>query len=204
MDTTDPPIKPSLRISNIVYGRKTVNRRVTYLVGPPRPKNERAIPEQVVLARWRMRTSKTLSFSGTRLSPTLWRALPVVLGTDFKTWPAYDVPEIQRLKKRKANDLRKNRLKIPGAEIVHALIAVCRPESLSKLVDRHKTWGPSRRSGVPDLFLFARDGKKRACRACFVEVKKPEERLLSSQRDEIIFMKDCSLNAGVLRLIERR
>src|SRR5687767_4925565 len=82
--------KPSLRISNIVYGRVVEKRRVKYLVDPRGIGQERAIPEQVVLRRWRRRPLSGYVFSGVRLSPTLWRAIPAMLGPKPHKWMSLD------------------------------------------------------------------------------------------------------------------
>ena len=59
-------------------------------------------------------------------------------------------------------------------------------------------------SGVPDLFLFARNTKtKKPSIARFVEVKKPKERVSQDQKDEIALLKSFGLHARVLHLIER-
>ena len=44
----DTNIKPSLRISHIVYGRIAVGNKVTYLIAPSGADEKRAIPETVV------------------------------------------------------------------------------------------------------------------------------------------------------------
>ena len=46
---------PALRISNVVRGRVNEDGRVRYLVDPDGKGDERAIPEDVVLKRWRRR-----------------------------------------------------------------------------------------------------------------------------------------------------
>ena len=45
---------PALRISHIVCGRENVGGRVRYFVDPEGIRPERAIPEDVVLRRWRV------------------------------------------------------------------------------------------------------------------------------------------------------
>jgi hypothetical protein len=51
----EEPRKPSLRISHVVYGRVHEGRRVKYLVDPNGQGEDREIPENVVLVRWRRR-----------------------------------------------------------------------------------------------------------------------------------------------------
>ena len=95
----EEPRKPSLRISHIVHGRVFTGRRVKYLVDPNGQGEEREIPENVVLVRWRRRKFPGYSFSGCRLSSTLWRALLVWLGPDVEAWPRLtsDVLEARRI-----------------------------------------------------------------------------------------------------------
>lgn len=51
------------------------------------------------------------------------------------------------------------------------------------------------------LFWRAGQGAPAGCR--FVEVKKPAETVLKSQRDEIAALRRQGLRAGILRLVER-
>ena len=60
--------KPALRISHIVYGRMAVKNRVHYLIDPKGKGSEHAVPESVVLKRWRKRQFPNHTFSGARLS----------------------------------------------------------------------------------------------------------------------------------------
>jgi hypothetical protein len=62
----DPEPKPSLRISHIVYGRRSRGNRVEYLVDEEGDQYE--IPEKVVLIRWRRRKHSTIA--GPRCSAT--------------------------------------------------------------------------------------------------------------------------------------
>ena len=70
--------KPSLRISNIVYGREKVVLEcfTSWIRGKGREKNA----EAVILHRWRRRVKKGYSFSGAKLNPKIWRLLPTTFG----------------------------------------------------------------------------------------------------------------------------
>ncbi len=76
---------PRLNISNIVYGRRTNEHgRVEYLKDPnARVHLGYAIPEKVVLSRWRQRTHVQYHFGGMRLSPNIWRSINPALGSDY-------------------------------------------------------------------------------------------------------------------------
>ena len=195
--------KPSLRISHIVYGRENAGGRVTYLIHPKGLGEERAIPEQVVLRRWRQRQFPGYTFSGGRLSSTVWRALPVMLGRDVRRWASLDVETLRRLREAKIEALRALQLLPPAAETVRALFDICGVTNIGRLVERHAAFAGTGVSGVPDLFLFARDERGRVGIARFVEVKKPEEPVSAAQFDEIRVLQSLGLHARVLRLEER-
>ena len=195
--------KPALRISHSVHGRRNEGQRVTYLVDPLGKGTEREIPERVVLARWRHRKLDKFTFSGSRLSPTLWRALPAFLGGNTEAWTRMTTDEIRTRQEARAAELKDLGLHPPAAEVVHALIEVCRAMTLAKLVERHVELGARKESGVPDLFLFARDRNGRARSPRFVEVKKPEEPMSAFQDDEIEFLRSLGLPARVLTLREK-
>jgi VRR-NUC domain len=198
----DEPRKPSLRISHVVYGRRSEGRRVKYLVDPRGQGDEWDVPETVVLRRWRRRTFPGYTFSGTRLSSTLWRALPVWLGRDVAAWHRLSLEEMNEMRATAKDALRSANLIVPDVASTVALLAVCLPSMLRALVDRHAVRG--NRSGVPDLFLFAKDSSGRSVMARFVEVKKPEEPVSDDQVEELDFMIALGLHARVLRLQERK
>lgn len=198
----DQDTKPSLRISHLVYGRKNEGKRVEYLLDPGG--DQYAIPEDIVLIRWRKRRHPNASFSGARLGPHLWRALAYALGHDCSAWPLQKTESLlvqarEALRADQGNPAYLNSL--PALATWEALWTICGQERLQKLVDRHRD---PEVFGVPDLFLFARDSKtQKAYMGRFVEVKKPEEPLSSGQRDEIPFMNSLGLHARLIRLIER-
>ena len=72
--------KPSLRISPYVFGRVQVKNRVTYLIDSKGEGTATGTPERVVLTRWRQRKFPDHSFSGEKLSSTLWRAVAMAYG----------------------------------------------------------------------------------------------------------------------------
>ena len=195
--------KPSLRISHIVYGRESRGQRVVYFFDPKGEGGRKGIAESVVLTRWRKRKFDGYVFSGDRLSPNLWRALPLVLGNDVSSWTTYAKAELQRKVETRREVLRRGNMSVPSVDGMWALLQVCGSERLSVLVARHGIQGGTAQYGVPDLFLYATNESGLPCIARFVEVKKPEERVSTEQRDEIAFLKALGLHARILRLVER-
>jgi hypothetical protein len=198
----DPEPKPSLRISHIVYGRRSRGNRVEYLVDEEG--DHYKIPEEVVLIRWRRRKHSTYSFSGARLGPHLWRALAVGLGNDCRQWPKKMTEEhINAMRDAwKTKGTRKEYFNsLPALATIEALWEICGPVKLQFLVDRHQDHSVF---GVPDLFLFARHKtSSKMLMGRFVEVKKPEEALSDGQHEEIAFMNRIDLHARCIRLMER-
>jgi hypothetical protein len=199
----DEPRKPALRISHIVHGRINSDGRVLYLVDPRGLGDERAIPEEVVLRRWRRRRYLDLVFSGERLSPTVWRALRLALGPVPGVWPSLDLESLRARIAACAGELKERDLTVPAAETIRALIEACGPDRIALLMERHASPSHAGRSGVPDLFLFARDSRGSVRAARFVEVKKPDEPVSKDQEEELAFLIGLGLHARVLRLIER-
>jgi hypothetical protein len=89
--------RPALRISHIVYGREAVGNRVSYLVDPRGKGFENAIPETVVLKRWRQRQFPGHIFEGTRLSSTLWRSVHAAFPEDAKAICSLDRTQIEEI-----------------------------------------------------------------------------------------------------------
>ena len=195
----------ALHISPVVYGRiRDVRGRVQYLVDVDGEGEHREIPEVVVLRRWRQRRTPGWTFGGSRLSPTAWRALSMLLGSDPATWHPFDPATFEQLRASRQVDLAEARLHAPCADVIAALVATCTARQLTALVDRHAVLAAEHRSGVPDLFLFTRSSRGRYGSGRFVEVKKPDERVSSDQEEEIQFMRELGLEVRVLRLIERQ
>lgn len=196
--------KPALRISHIVYGREAVGNRVKYLVDPRGLGTEKAIPESIVLKRWRKRQFPKYRFGGTRLSSTFWRAVDSAFPFDANTICNLNEKKITTIIEsvRAANN--ELYLKLPSANCLRAIFSVVKAERLSILISKHTSVEHAGRSGVPDLFLFAtREYEPAPSISCFVEVKKPEELLRPDQIIEIKLLNDLGLRARVLRLIER-
>jgi len=202
----DSNSKPSLRISHIVYGRSSSGNRVTYLLDPNGIADQRAVPESVVLARWRKRKFPGYTFSGSRLSSTLWRAVIEAFGNNAKIICSLSQDEIAKTLEIKRTTLNNSGyLKLPNSDVLHAIFTICSSARLQKIIDRHGSVEHKGKSGVPDLFLFARSTvSQQSLMGRFVEVKKPEEPLSPVQKEEILFLNSLGLNARVLRLIERK
>ena len=175
---------------------------------------EFGVPERVVLFRWRKRIRKGYTFSGARLSPTFWRALPAALGPDVASWFSLDMAEVLtriaswKAKQQEARDVVQagdtpSIPKLPSADVVHAISHTCKPQTLQKLVNRHAQLAAIKESGVPDLFLFARDARNRVCMAQFVEVKRQKEKMRPGQTAEHAFMYDLQLPLRKFVLRER-
>lgn len=196
--------KPSLRISHMVHGRESRGNRVYYLVDPGGSGTLRAVPETVVLRRWRTRRFDGYRFAGTRLSSTLWRAVDAALGRDSQRLCLMSPEALAHAIEKKRAVLRQQYLTLPAPEALHALFAVCGPQRLNAILTRHLSPEHSGLSGVPDLFVYAIDlATGRPGIARFVEVKKPQERVSKVQLAEIAFLNSLGLHARVLRLKER-
>ncbi len=196
--------KPSLRISHIVHGRETRGNRVFYLVDPKGMGTLRAVPESVVLRRWRQRRLAGYRFAGTRLSSTLWRAIDTAFGSNAMQLCQMSQAELAQQIECKRPILRQSYLSLPSPEALHTLLTVCGPQRLQAILDKHLGPAHSGMSGVPDLFVYAIElVTGRPAFARFVEVKKPQEPVSTVQRDEIAFLNGLGLPARVLRLQER-
>ena len=133
--------KPSLRISHLVYGRKNEGKRVKYLLDPD--SDQYAIPEDIVLIRWRKRRHPNASFSGARLGPHLWRALAYALGHDCSAWPLQKTESLleqarEALRAGQGNPAYLNSL--PALATWQALWTILRPRTSAK------AGGPPQRS----------------------------------------------------------
>ena len=118
--------KPALRISHIVYGRMAVKNRVHYLIDPKGKGSEHAVPESVVLKRWRKRQFLNHTFSGARLSSTLWRAVHQAFGGNLSQWVGRSVLEIdENIKTNRVGLKAGDYLSLPSAETLHALFMTC-------------------------------------------------------------------------------
>ncbi len=197
---------PALHISHIVMGRQRLGQRVSYLVDPEGKGVERAAPETVVLKRWRRRKKDGYTFSGTRLSSTLWRAIDHAFALAPAQICELSVDQIEEHVQEARSTLKRRHLSLPETVMLRALLLDIGPERLGKLIDRHMARSHHGRSGVPDLYLIARPAQSPTDKpeySRFVEVKKPKEQVSTDQQEEIEFMKSLSLHVRVLQLIER-
>lgn len=194
-----------LKVSNIVYGRITNGNRVQYLVDPKGRGDEMAVPESVVLKRWRKRSLQDYTFSGARLSSTLWRAVSQSFGRNGIGICSLVTQQLQDKIDATRDELRNNGfLKLPSAGTLHAIFSTCGPDRLGKILERHLSDEHKGLSGVPDLFLFAKkQNNDQPIIAVFVEVKKPREPVSDVQQSEIDFLNSLNLSARVFRLSER-
>ena len=197
--------KPSLRISPNVYGRTGEKNRVKYFIDPKGEGTKTGVPETVVLTRWRKRQFPNYSFSGEKLSSTLWRAVAAAYGSNAKKICKLSLEDIQAIKEEKTVAIKaQGHLELPAAKTLQALCLVCGHERMQVLLDKHNSLEHQGKSGVPDLFLYAthiKTGKTSIAR--FVEVKKPDEKVSQDQKDEIALMNFIGLHARVIRLVEK-
>ena len=199
---------PRLNISNIVYGRRTNEHgRVEYLKDPnARAHLGYAIPEKVVLSRWRQRTHEQYHFGGMRLSPNIWRSINLALGSDYFAMMQMNDEEIDARYSITEVLLRDwNYPTVIGLNVVR-LMEGLGFEKFQALMQRHNDPNRDEHYGTPDLFLWAlRNDTGKIEYTRFVEVKKPDEPLSQDQKDELCFLKhQLHLKARYLRLRERR
>ena len=196
---------PALRISHIVRDPINVDGRVRYLVDPGGLGDERAIPEDVVLIRWRRRKMDGHTFHGCRLGPNTWRALDYAFGSDAEDVSKLSVEQIDAGRKNLGLDKDKHHFWLPEASLVACLIEALGPKRLDQILRRHLSPERTGKFGTPDLFLFAK--KRQQDGVSFfrlVEVKKPKERISPDQHEEIAFLRSINIPARVLRLIENK
>ena len=196
---------PALRISHIVRDPINVDGRVRYLVDPDGLGYERAIPEDVVLIRWRRRQMDGHTFHGCRLGPNTWRALHFVFGSDAEKVSKLSVEQINAGRKDLGLDKDTHHLWLPEASSVAHLFAALGPMRLDQILRRHLSPERAGKFGTPDLFLFAKKrGQDGVSFSRLVEVKKPKERISTDQHEEIAFLRSINIPARVLRLIESK
>ena len=202
---TDIEKKPSLRISPYVFGRALVKNKVNYLIDAKGGGTATGTPERVVLTRWRQRKFPDHSFSGEKLSSTLWRAVVKAYGKNAEKICKMSLERLQTVKDEKTESLNSSGfLKLPAASTLFSLFQTCGPQKIQVLLDKHTSKEHEGKSGVPDLFLYATNrltGKPTIAR--FVEVKKPDEKISPEQRAEIALLNSMGLHARVMRLIEK-
>lgn len=195
---------PALRISHIVSGRINENGRVRYFVDPLGADSERAIPEDVVLKRWRRREMTGHTFHGCRLGPNIWRAVHKAFGNIAPLVCQLTAGEISAAREALHHEKDDQHLWLPDPSSLLSLFNALGPVRLQATLDRHLSQEREGRFGTPDLFLFAKGGSANAVAFYrLVEVKKPRERISSDQHEEIAFLRSIGIPARVLRLIER-
>lgn len=197
-----------LGISAKVRGRDHQGTRVTYQLYNDSEIDQPEIPEDIVLKRYRLRIDGMSQCNGTRLYPSLWRAVDRLLTNhqDFFGFPFQGEQGMMRM--RRALDgirtsLAEEGLTLPESMMTARLLYTLGPDKVHAFVTRHREPGRAARPGIPDLCLFERNrltGTLR--RMLFVEVKRPGERLAPHQAEELRFMRSLGLTAGVFRLRE--
>ena len=196
---------PALRISHIVRDPINVDGRVRYLVDPDGLGDERAIPEKVVLIRWRRRQMDGHTFHGCRLGPNTWRAVDYAFGSDAEKVSKLSIQQIDAGIKDFGLDDERHHFWLPEASSVAHLFAALGPKRLDQILRRHLSPERVGKFGTPDLFLFAKKrGQDGVSFLRLVEVKKPKERISPDQHEEIAFLRSINIPARVLRLIESK
>ena len=195
---------PALRISNVVYGReRRKDGRVTYLLNI-NSDEPRAIPEQIVLKRWRMREFVHSVARGFRLSPNFWRAIGIALGNNAKKIKSLNETEIEISFTKHQKALQIKKFKTQSASNLIEVFRSLETHQLQLILDRHLDPDRDDQYGTPDLFLFTSHKTTHAIsRTCFVEVKRPGEKLSDAQKNEINFLRNIGLKSRVFRLTER-
>ncbi|MFN9357097.1 MAG: VRR-NUC domain-containing protein [Alphaproteobacteria bacterium] len=197
-----------LGISPEVRGRDRQGTRVTYQLRNDSDIDQPVIPEEIVLKRFSMKASGMSLCRGTRLFPSLWRAVDMLLTQhqDFYAY-AFDTKTGPRRMRKMLNGIKvplaEEDLTLPEAEMTGRLLYTLGPDRVHALVTRHREPGRAASPGIPDLCLFEFNrlsGVQR--RMLFVEVKRPGERLAPHQAQELRFMRSLGLTAGVFRLRE--
>ena len=147
---------PALRISNIVHGRRNVAGRVKYMLDPKGQDTSKfEIPEEIVLTRWRQRTSNAYVFGGMRLSPNIWRSVRVALGKDWSNIERLESTEIDKLYKASAAGLKSKKYKAVNGENLLKLVEGLGVTKFNALMTRHNDPERSKIYGTPDLFVWA-------------------------------------------------
>lgn len=204
--TSDTEISraPALRISHIVRGRMNDGSRVSYLLDPDGNGEERAIPENIVLRRWRKRKMIQHTFHGCRLGPNIWRSVGQAFGQNAENICRLESAHITEACELLNAGRQQHHLSLPEAQNLKDLFKFLGPNRLQTILDRHLDEDRADRFGTPDLFLFARNSlTQNPSFYRFVEVKKPREHVSHDQKEEIAFLRSIGIPARLLRLIER-
>jgi hypothetical protein len=132
------------------------------------------------------------------LPPSIWR----VLGTVERLQALAPGASVLELVERAG--ARRPRRMARAIETVRAVIPAAKRRAI---VERHTSGGARPdRPGTPDLLVYRKRADGTPCGVRFVEVKRGgprPERLAEHQREELAFLQELDLRAGVLRLEER-
>ena len=194
---------PALRISNVVYGReRREDGRVTYLING-NSDEARAIPEEIVLKRWRSRKQANKSFKGFRLSPNFWRAIGLALGANALKIKSLKIQEIEANFSKYKKNLKEKNYKTQSVSNIIEVFKSLETVQLQSILDRHLDPNRIDKYGTPDLFLYVSHTTNYSISmACFVEVKRPKEKLSDDQKNEINYLRSVGLKARIFRLKE--
>lgn len=188
------PRKFLSQISLEVVGRTNRRGRVYYRLSMDGEFEHQAIPEQIVLKRWRQLSNNTYTCHGCRLGPNMWRSLADVdfLAVDW-------LEQVQRLSRSKAS----TSYKLPALSSLEALWGCLGGSRLAALQAFGQTMLSKNRFGTPDLFLWVTEkSSNRKLFGSFAEVKRPGEPVSRDQRLMLWAMKRMGMNATLLRLRE--
>ena len=196
---------PELGISNVVYGReRRKDGRVIYFPNNKLLVGKKEIHEKIVLKRWRKREFVFNVARGFRLSPNFWRATSIALGKDALRIKSLNKNEIEIGFTNHQEAIRSKNFKTQSASNVIEVFKCLEAFQLQSILDRHTNPDRMEKYGTPDLFLFtSHKAKHLISRACFVEVKRPREKLSDDQISEVNFLRDIGLKSRVLRLKEK-
>ena len=196
---------PNLNISHVVRGRETrPDNRVIYFPNNNILEGQKVIPEKIVLKRWRMRVFVYSFARGFRLSPNFWRAIGIALGNNAKKIKSLNETEIEISFTKHQDALRAKNFKAQSAGNIIEIFKNLETHQLQLILDRHLDPDRVEKYGTPDLFIYTRHKTTHSIsRACFVEVKRPGEKLSNDQKNEINFLRDIGLKSRVLRLKEK-
>jgi hypothetical protein len=193
--TEEPRVSLRISLSARRCPKENGSNRVRYELG-----SKCVPPEKLVLRRWQARTKepaavkKSIRFDGCRLRPGTWTVFQIL--TDSAP-PGQRVVTADAVRAWVARSKGIN-LRGPVPEKFEQLIAYLAGRGL--LDDVRSRVRDPKSPGLPDLFLYRLDRDGKVFGGIFAEVKRPEERLLPSQREELAFLRELGFKAGVVRL----
>ena len=99
--------------------------------------------------------------------------------------------------------IRANNFKAQSASNIIEIFKSLETHQLQLILDRHLDPDRMDKYGTPDLFLYTSHKTTHSIsRACFVEIKRPNETLSNDQKNEINFLRSIGLKSRVFRLVE--